>query len=70
MVLLGLYAFWSAAIGARYWATVFVAVASFGAVVEMGIALYNREKITRSSLSRWDMAAAFIGLSCLARAVA
>jgi hypothetical protein len=45
-------------------------MSSIGAVIEMSIALYNREKITRSSLSRWDMAAAFIGLSCLARAVA
>jgi hypothetical protein len=69
-VLFGLYAFWSAVIGGRHWSGLFVAMSSIGAVIEMSIALYNREKITRSSLSRWDMAAAFIGLSCLARAVA
>lgn len=40
------------------------------ALVEMCIALYGHEKITASSLGRWDLAAAFIGLNCLARAVA
>ena len=61
------YLFWATLIGARNWAPVFAAMTFAAAVVEMGIALYRREKITASSLGRWDLAAAFIGLVCAVR---
>jgi hypothetical protein len=66
----GFYLFWSALIGARNWAPVFAVMTFIAAIVEMSVALYRHEKIAASSLGRWDLAAAFIGLDCVVRAFA
>lgn len=69
-VMSSFYLFWSALIGARNWAPVFAVMTFIAAIVEMGIALYRHEKIAASSLGRWDLAAAFIGLDCVVRVFA
>ena len=49
---------------------VFAVMTFIAAIVEMSVALYRHEKIAASSLGRWDLAAAFIGLDCVVRAFA
>jgi hypothetical protein len=61
---------WSAIIGLRNPLPVFVVMTLTAAVVETGMAAYRREKIAASSLGRWDLAAALVGMHCLARTFA
>jgi hypothetical protein len=68
--LLFFFVFWSAFVGWRDPLPVFLVMTFFAALVEIGMAVYRREKIAASSLGSWDLAAAFIGLHCLARAFA
>jgi len=61
---------WSAFIGMRDPAPVFLVMTLTAALVEIAMAVFRRERIAASSLGSWDLAGAFIGLHCLARAVA
>jgi len=64
------FAFWAALIGRRDPLPVFLVMTFVATLVEIAMAVYQREKISASSLGSWDVAAAFVGLHCLARAFA
>jgi hypothetical protein len=64
------FLFWAAFIGIRDPLPVFLVMTFAAAVVEIGMAIYRRETIVSSSLGRWDLAAALVGLHSLARAFA
>ena len=64
------FVFWAALLGRRDPLPVFLVMTFIAALVEIGVAIYRREKIAASSLGSWDVAAAFVGLHCLARAFA
>jgi hypothetical protein len=68
--LLSYFLFLTAIFGARYPLPMFLVMTSVAATVEIGMALLRREKMAESSLGSWDLAAAFIGLHCLARGLA
>ena len=67
--LLSYFLFLTAIFGARHPLPMFLAMTSVAATVEIAMALIRREKISVSSLGSWDLAAAFIGLHCLARSL-
>ena len=68
--LLCFFVFWAMLMGMRNPLPVFLVMTFTAAIVEIGVAVYRREKIASSSLGSWDLAAAFVGLHCLARAFA
>ena len=61
-----IFTLWSAAIGFRRPLVVFAFMTFVAAWVELGVAAYCREKVRPDRLGRWDLAAALLGLHCLA----
>jgi hypothetical protein len=63
--LFAIFALWSGAFGLHRPLVLFSIMTFAGACVEGAIAVFCREKLAADRLSRWDLAAALLGLHCL-----